>query len=564
MLFQLNITDFAIIKHLDLSLRDGLNTVSGETGAGKSIIINAINLMLGGRSSADLIRTGCNEAVVEGLFVFPDNSNGLDEMLGEEGISFDGELLIKRVISLEGRNKVFINGSLATLQILSRLGPRLISISGQYEHQLLLRPDYHLYLLDDFSGLEDERVGLGRLFDRSQSLKEGLRAIEKEIVEQRERGDLVRFQIREIETANPIPGEDELLADEKSRLQHAEELLEIVSGGYQTLYEKDDSVLTSVARCTKAMDKGAGIDRELTPIRDSLAEIAVGIEDVSFALRDFKKAIRIDPQRLEEVVERLEALRRLKRKYGVTLEDVLQFKDELASKMFDLEKNRANRAELTRKLQEAQAELMQEASILSEKRRKGANGFKEAVEKELHQLHMKETEFEVRFEDQPDTEGDGVERGIECIRPDGLDRVEFMISPNPGEELRPLSKIASGGELSRIMLAIKTILSVAASVETIVFDEVDSGVSGATAEVVGEKISSLAAYHQIICITHLPQIACQGETHFLVKKEIKDGRTKATILELGPEQRVQEIARLLAGREVTPRAVANAKEMLRI
>jgi len=562
MLFQLNITDFAIIKHLDLSLREGLNTVSGETGAGKSIIINAINLILGGRSSADLIRTGCNEAIVEGLFVFPDNP-GLDEMLGEEGISFDNELLIKRVISREGRNKVFINGSLATLQMLSRLGPRLISISGQYEHQLLLRPDNHLYLLDDFSGLEDERVGLGRLFDRYESLKEELRAIEKEIVEQREKGELVRFQIQEIEIANPVPGEDELLADEKSRLQHAEELLEIVSDGYQTLYEKDDSVLASVARCTKAMDKGAGIDRELASIRDSLAEISVGIEDASFALRDFKKAIQIDPQKLEEVVERLEVLRSLKRKYGATLEDVLQFKDELASKMFDLEENRAKRAELARELQEAQAELMQEAGILSQKRRKGADAFNEAVEKELHHLHMKETEFEVRFEDQSDAKGDGAEGGIERMRPDGLDRVEFMISPNPGEELRPLSKIASGGELSRIMLAIKTILSRIASVETIVFDEVDSGVSGATAEVVGKKISSLAAYHQIVCITHLPQIACQGETHFLVKKEIKDGRTEATILELSPEERVQEIARLLAGREVTPRAVANAEDMLR-
>ena len=238
MLFQLNITDFAIIKHLDLSLREGLNTVSGETGAGKSIIINAINLILGGRSSADLIRTGCNEAIVEGLFVFPNNTPGLNKMLGEEGISFDGELLIKRVISREGRNKVFINGSLATLQILARLGPRLISISGQYEHQLILRPDNHLSLLDDFSGLEDERVGLGRLFDRYQSLKEDLKAIEKEIVAQRERGELVRFQIQEIETTNPVIGEDELLADEKSRLQHAEELLEIVSDGYQTLYEK--------------------------------------------------------------------------------------------------------------------------------------------------------------------------------------------------------------------------------------------------------------------------------------------------------------------------------------
>ncbi|MBW2204094.1 MAG: DNA repair protein RecN, partial [Deltaproteobacteria bacterium] len=486
-----------------------------------------------------------------------------NKILVEEGISFDNELLIKRIISREGRNKVFVNGSLSTLQMLSRLGPRLISISGQYEHQLLLRPDNHLFLLDDFSGLEDERVGLGGIFGRYQSLKEELRAMEKEIVAQKERGELVRFQIQEIEATNPVPGEDEILADEKSRLQHAEELLGIVSEGYQTLYEKDDSVLASVARCTKSMEKGAGIDRELGSIRDSLAEIAVQVEDASFALRDFRKAIQIDPQRLEQVLERLEILTRLKRKYGATLEDVLQFKDELASKMFDLEENRAKRAKLREELQEAQVELMQRARILSKKRRKGADVFKEAVEKELHQLHMKETEFEVRFEDQPDAEGDGTEGGIERMRPDGFDRVEFMISPNPGEELRPLIKIASGGELSRIMLAIKTILSRTASVETIVFDEVDSGVSGATAEVVGEKIFSLAGYHQIVCITHLPQIACQGETHFLVSKEIKNGRTGATIAELSPEERVQEIARLLAGREVTPRAVAHAEEMLK-
>ena len=563
MLFQLNIIDFAIIKHLDLSLKEGLNTVSGETGAGKSIIINAINLILGERSSADLIRTGCDEAVVEGLFEFPDNPPGLNKILGEEGISFDGELLIRRVISREGRNKVFINGSLATLQILSRLGPRLISISGQYEHQLLLKPDNHLFLLDDFSGLEDERVVLGRLFDRYQSLKDGLKAIEKEIAWQKERGELARFQIQEIETANPVPGEDEILADEKSRLQHAEELLGIVSEGYQTLYEKDDSVLASVARCTKTMEKGAGMDRKLGSIRDSLSEIAVQVEDVSFALRDFKKAVRVDPRRLEQVMERLEVLTGLKRKYGATLEEVLQFKDELASKMFDLEENRAKHKELTKELKEAQTELMKKGGILSQKRKKGADVFKEAVEKELHQLHMKETEFEVRFEDQSDAEGDGAAESIEGMRPHGFDRIEFMISPNPGEELRPLSKIASGGELSRIMLAIKTILSRTASVETIVFDEVDSGVSGATAEVVGEKISSLAGYHQIVCITHLPQIACQGETHFLVTKQIKNGRTGATISELSPEERVQEIARLLAGREVTPRAVAHAREMLR-
>ncbi len=562
MLAQLIITDFAIIKHLDLSLRKGLNILSGETGAGKSIIINAINLILGGRSSADLIRTGCDEAVVEGLFALPD-APGLSEVLGEAGIFFDGELLIKRIISREGRNKVFINGSLATLQILARLGPRLISVSGQYEHQLLLRPDNHLYLLDDFSGLEDARAGVGKLFDEYQSLREEIKAIEQEIAAQKEREELTLFQIREIEMAHPVPGEDELLEGEKRRLQHAEDLLEIASNGYQTLYEKDDSVLSSVAVCTKRLEKGAEIAGELGPIKASLAEIETQIEDVSFALRDFQKSIQVDPQRLERVVERLDLLNTLKRKYGGTLEDVLGLKDELASKMFDLEGKIESLGALKKKWQEVQSELMQRAGTLSRKRRKGANDFRVAVEKELRQLHMKETLFKVRFEDLPVGEGDPAETGIKDVRPDGLDRVEFMISPNPGEALRPLSKIASGGELSRIMLAIRTILSRTASVETVVFDEVDSGVSGATAEVVGEKIASLAAYHQIVCITHLPQIACQGETHFLVRKEITDGRTEASISGLSPEARVQEIARLLGGREITSRAVAHAEELLR-
>jgi DNA repair protein RecN (Recombination protein N) len=363
--------------------------------------------------------------------------------------------------------------------------------------------------------------------------------------------------------AHPVPGEDELLEGEKRRLQHAEDLLEIASNGYQTLYEKDDSVLSSVAVCTKRLEKGAEIAGELGPIKASLAEIETQIEDVSFALRDFQKSIQVDPQRLERVVERLDLLNTLKRKYGGTLDDVLGLKDELASKMFDLEGKIESLGALKKKWQEVQSELMQRAGTLSRKRRKGANDFRVAVEKELRQLHMKETLFKVRFEDLPVGEGDPAETGIKDVRPDGLDRVEFMISPNPGEALRPLSKIASGGELSRIMLAIRTILSRTASVETVVFDEVDSGVSGATAEVVGEKIASLAAYHQIVCITHLPQIACQGETHFLVRKEITDGRTEASISGLSPEARVQEIARLLGGREITSRAVAHAEELLR-
>ncbi|MBW2358802.1 MAG: DNA repair protein RecN [Deltaproteobacteria bacterium] len=539
MLVQLSISNFAIIKHLEITLRPGLNILSGETGAGKSIIINAVNLILGGRASADLIRSGCREATVEALFSFPENLI-LKEMLSGFGFAFDGELLIKRTIFREGRNRVLINGSMATLQMLSRLGARLISISGQHEHQLLLKSDNHLYLLDDFGGLSTERMKLGELFSSLQSLKDKIRYLEKEIQETGEKQDLSRFQIQEIERAGFTPGEDEMLAQEKSRLQHAEELLEIVTEGYQTLYERHDSVLSSVSQYTKKMDRGAE----------------------TFSLRDFQKTIHMDPHKLEEVLERLELINRLKRKYGPSLEDILQFRDKLVSRMYDLDEKRTGLDELVSKRQALEADLIKMAAALSKKRKKTKTILEKAVENELQHLHMAGTRFRVRFDEEVhDQKGRGKPE-IEKIGADGLDRVEFMISPNVGEELRPLAKIASGGELSRLMLAVKTILARTGSIETVIFDEVDSGIGGGTAEVVGKKLLSLAEYHQILCITHLPQIASQGQTHFLVIKEVVDARTQATISELDPESRVQEIARLLGGREITPSAVAHAREML--
>ncbi|MBW2115553.1 MAG: DNA repair protein RecN [Deltaproteobacteria bacterium] len=561
MLVQLSISNFAIIKHLEITLRPGLNILSGETGAGKSIIINAVNLILGGRASADLIRSGCREATVEALFSFPENLI-LKEMLSGFGFAFDGELLIKRTIFREGRNRVLINGSMATLQMLSRLGARLISISGQHEHQLLLKSDNHLYLLDDFGGLSTERMKLGELFSSLQSLKDKIRYLEKEIQETGEKQDLSRFQIQEIERAGFTPGEDEMLAQEKSRLQHAEELLEIVTEGYQTLYERHDSVLSSVSQYTKKMDRGAEIDRRLGYIRDALTEIEVKLEDASFSLRDFQKTIHMDPHKLEEVLERLELINRLKRKYGPSLEDILQFRDKLVSRMYDLDEKRTGLDELVSKRQALEADLIKMAAALSKKRKKTKTILEKAVENELQHLHMAGTRFRVRFDEEVhDQKGRGKPE-IEKIGADGLDRVEFMISPNVGEELRPLAKIASGGELSRLMLAVKTILARTGSIETVIFDEVDSGIGGGTAEVVGKKLLSLAEYHQILCITHLPQIASQGQTHFLVIKEVVDARTQATISELDPESRVQEIARLLGGREITPSAVAHAREML--
>lgn len=561
MLVHLAVTDFAIIKRLDLSLKEGLNILSGETGAGKSILINAINLIVGGRSSTDLIRTGCSEAVVEGLFSLPD-SRDIREILEEAGIPFEGELLIRRTLSREGRNRIFINGQMATLQTLSRLGPQLISISGQYAHQLLLRPENHLHLLDCFCGLDEERRELAALFERYRALKEEIGALEVEMRTLREREELARFQTEEIEMARLSPGEDALLEGERQRLQHAEELLEIASGGYHTLYEKENSVLSSVSLCVKALERGARVAPELAQAIATLREVLAQIEDVAFALRDFRESVQVDPERLNQVVDRLELLKKLKRKYGSTIEEVLRFKETLARQLEDLEGKAHGLEQLKKETREMETTLLGKARALSDRRQRGAALFTEAVMSELRHLKMKDTRFAVRFE-APQGDG-GVQEGtdLNALGPDGLDRIEFLISPNPGEELRPLSRIASGGELSRILLAIRTILSRTHSVETIVFDEVDAGISGATAQVVGEKIASLAAFHQIVCITHLPQIACQGGNHFVVRKEVVDGRTEASVRELDADARIEEIARLLGGHAITPRALAHAREML--
>jgi len=561
MLVQLNISNFAIIKHLEVSFKSGLNIISGETGAGKSIIINAMNLILGSRASSDLIRTGCGDAGVEALFSFPE-SRVLKEILSGFGIAFDGELLIRRTISREGRNRILINGSIATLQMLSGLGTVLISISGQFDHQRLLKPDNHLYILDDFSGLGEERIKLNDLFSRRMSLKEDINKMQREISKAEDKRELVRFQVEEIDGAGLSPGEDETLLGEKRRLQHAEELLAIVTEGYEVLYERDDSALSSVSRVTTGLNKGAGIDPGLGSIRDALAETELKLEDVSFALRDYRKTIPMDPQKLEDVVERLEFINRLKRKYCPTIEEILKLGDKLKSEIYNLGEKREKLDGLIRRIKEIEADILQRAVSISKKRKKAAAIFEEAVEKELAGLHMGNTMFRVNFYEDYRGLEDTEERTVDEINADGFDRVEFMISPNVGEELRPLFKIASGGELSRIMLAMKTILAKTASVETIIFDEVDSGISGAAAEIVGEKILSLAEYHQILCITHLPQIASQGQTHFLVKKEISRDRTQTILYELTPEERVEEIARLLGGRKITAHARAHAREFL--
>ncbi len=561
MLVQLTISNFAIIGHLEIRFKPGLNILSGETGAGKSIIINAVNLILGGRASAELIRSGAEEARVEALFQVP-LASPVKSALEEMDIPFHGELLIKRHLSREGRNRIVINGSMATLQMLARLGQMMISISGQHEHQLLLKPENHLALLDDFSGLTDERESLRNAFNEHQALKDERDALKKEIREKEERQDLASFQREEIEKAALQPGEDTALETEKKRLLYAEKLLEEIREAYGSLYERDDSVLSNLSQSLRRLERGADLEEKLKTIAKALASAKAEIEESAMELRDLQKGIVMDPRRLEEVEERLQLIHKLKRKYGASFEEILQLKDRLTEMIGSLDQRKEELGRMENHIEDAEKKLVSKATQLSRKRRQAAGRFEEALKEELALLSLAGTRFEVQFQDSSESLRAGREELMRKLKAEGLDRVEFMLSPNVGEDLKPLSKIASGGELSRIMLAMKTILARSSSVETIVFDEVDSGIGGATAEVVGDKLRSLAGYHQILCITHLPQIASKGMTHFVVEKQVVQGRTATVISELGFEERVKEIARLLGGKKVSQKAVAHARELL--
>lgn len=561
MLVQLTISNFAIIRHLDIAFRPGLNIISGETGTGKTILVNAVHLVLGGRASSDLVRTGSSEARVGALFGLPEDSP-LRDLLKELGIPFEGELVVRRTVSREGRSRVQINDSLATLNTLARLAGLLLSVSGQHEHQVLLRPENHLFILDDFGGLTDDRLEFTRVFERSVALAAEKTALEAEIRGLEERRDLAQFQLQEITDANVRPDEDQALSEEKRRLQHAGELQEIITESYRALYESTDSVASILSQCARRLDKALGMDGRLGQIREAVEDIRIKAEDAALTLRGFERSTQGNPQRLEEVEERIQLLHRLKRKYGPTLGDVLAFREKASCLMEDLDEKKQGLARLTLETESLARDLKQKARALSQKRNAAAVELEKAVIRELKDLHMSGTAFKVHFHSQRETAG-GPGVAPKGTGRDGMDQVEFMISPNVGEDLKPLAKIASGGELSRIMLGLKTILARAGAVETVIFDEVDAGISGATAEMIGEKLLALSRFHQVLCITHLPQIACKGENHFLVKKEVTGGRAETVISELDTDSRVREIARLLGGKVITPKAMAHAEEMIR-
>lgn len=557
MLTELNIKNLAIIDELQVTFAGGLNILSGETGAGKSIIIGAVSLLLGDRASSDLVRSSAESAVVEALFDIGGNEE-VQTILKEAGMDGGDELLLKRVVSREGRNKIYINGSPATLGMLASLGEVLVNICGQREHQILLDVDNHIDILDAFGGLMPLRDEFSDLHTHWQELKKGLSELEARNDEKVQREELLRFQLDEIEKSDLKIGEDTALQDEKRVLGNAQKLDEYATRAHDALYAAEGSVLERLGGAVDDIREIRKIDPSLKVSEEDLESALFNLEEVSFTLRDYVKDITFDPARLEAIDDRLEYLGRLRRKYGATIEDILRRKEEIAQELDGIAYLGEEIARVSEEIGRREAVLLEKAGDLSARRRETAGALKGTIEDEIHSMRMADTVFEVRFASPP---GGG---DASSLNPKGMDEVEFYLSTNVGEDQMPLNRIASGGELSRIVLAMKKVLAGTGSVGTVVFDEVDSGIGGAAAEVVGEKLKDVSRHHQVICITHLPQIACFGDTHFLVSKKVQGERTNAGVGLLSEEERLDEITRMLSGVEMTEKTRQHASEMLKM
>ena len=557
MLKELGITNFAIIDRLNLAFHDGLNVISGETGAGKSILIGAIGLLLGDRASSDLIRSDEDSAIVEAAFDIGPYKL-LQTKLNTMGFRPGRELVVKRVVSRSGKNRVYIDGNLATVAMLGEISEALVNICSQHEHQVLLDPESHIDILDEFGNLGAQRRAFAALHEGYQGLKARLDDLAAKNRNRAEREEFLRFQVSEIEKAALKPGEDLSLQEEKKILSNAVKLAELARESYEILYGKEESVLGQLSRVTGHIREIRRIDPNVKISDEEMKSLAIQLEDAARGLRDYLNKIPSDPSRLEEIDDRLEVLGRLKKKYGGSIESVLKTGQSLKSELDGLSNVAGEMESLEQELNLKKASLQVLGGTLSLERRRVAASMEKAIEGEIHDLMMEKARFQVSFkEPQLDDEK------APLLHSRGVDHLEFYLSTNVGEQLKPLNRIASGGELSRIVLAMKKVLARAGSVGTVIFDEVDSGIGGATAEIVGRKLRDIARNHQVICITHLPQIASFGQTHYRVVKSVNDGRTRTDVRSLAEDERLEEITRMLGGVEITDKTRAAAKEMLK-
>ena len=550
MLLGLNLKNFAIIDDLSINFGKGLNIITGETGAGKSIIVDAINIILGDRATADIIKSGKEEAQIEALFD-TGKIRALKAKLDSFGFETKGdELLIKRVISRKGRGRVFINGSMSTFLILGQITEGIIDIFSQHEHQTLLKEDKHLDVLDEFGGLRVLTQDFSELFHRYVMTKRELEESERDQRSQVEKEDFIKFQCAEIDSARLQAGEDGRLEDERGRLANAERLYSIVQEAYESLYEGQKSALDILKRVNMQVEGAIKIDSGLTETSKSIERGVVEIQDAAFALRDYASEIRFDPDRLNSIDNRLQEIRKLKRKYNGDIEEILEKRRIMEEDLAKISRYEERVKALGEEIHKLEVRINESAKELSEKRHSAATRLISEVRDELGKVSMKGGKFVVDFHKKE-------------LSSSGYDKSTFLFSANPDEEPKPLTRVVSGGELSRIMLVLKEILARVEGGSVLIFDEADSGVGGAVAETVGRKIKNLSKTYQVICITHLPQIAKFADTHFTVAKTFENNKTRVQVKVLDYEERVKELARMLGGLKITEKTVEAAREMLK-
>ena len=553
MLEHLHIRNVALIKESEISFLDGLNILTGATGAGKSMIIDSLQFALGGRAGKDFLRHGEKQAAVEALFSV--QSQALTEKLAENGIvpEEDGTLLITRTLSEAGKSVCRINGSTVTVGMLKEIAEDMIDIYGQHEHQSLLNPVKHIRLLDRFCG-----AGFGEAMEEYKNSRQRLKDLEKQLTiligdesQREQRMDMLLFQKEEIEAAELQEGEEDALLEQKKRLSSMERLIRLTGESVTLLYDGDDRAPSACDQLGDALAKlqeAAEYDAALSPLADALADGYAAVEDCARELKREAEEQEADPEELERIEERLQLFYKLKRKYGGSIEAVLEFYEKAVQELEFLSNSSEKAAELSAKKAAEEKRLSALAETLTARRRATAEQVEEQIETALHDMEMKHARFHIQIEEKADWGADG------------KDKVEFLISANAGEPLKPLAKIASGGEMSRVMLALKTVLVDADEIGTFIFDEIDTGVSGRTARRVGEKMRFLGGKRQLLCITHLPQIAAMADNHFLIEKESDAGETVTRVTALDEEGAVREVARLM--NDVTETTLAAARELL--
>ncbi len=549
MLLNLTITNFAIIDRLEVQFNEGFNVLTGETGAGKSIILDAFGLLLGDRARPDLVRAGASEATVEAQF----DLSGQEEIrqsFAESGFCIDEELVLRRIVQSGGRSRAYINGSLATLSQLQPLTELLVTVCGQHEHQSLLQRGVHQAILDRYGAL-DGRVSVYRDSYRAmQSVAQQLERLEDAERDRQQRLDFLRHQSDEISATQLSPDEEEALMAERLLLQNAERLTGITRAGYEALYDGNGAVCEVLGRLTSELRSVAEIDKNLGALAETVQRSLFELEDAATQLRSYFGRIAFEPDRLETIEERLSVLTRLKRKYAPSLSDILSLKDDIDREIDELENAGATRGTLADELVSLSGKTHLLGEELSAVRQQAAGKLVTTLVDELGDLAMTGASFDVAF------------TALDRPGYDGLERIEFMVSLNPGEPLMPLAKVASGGELSRLMLALKRLAPEANRVPTVIFDEVDAGIGGAAATAVGRKLQAVSQLSQILCVTHLPQVAAFAAHHHRVIKREVEGRTLTAMECLNGDERVQEMARMLGGAQVTDQTLLHAKELI--